>query len=63
MTTKNFFAVDLGATSGRTILATYDGGRVEMKEITHSRSGIAIISAVRVRKHQRGFPSDGLPFH
>ena len=34
MTTKNFFAVDLGATSGRTILATYDGGRVEMKEIT-----------------------------
>ena len=34
MTTKNFFAVDLGATSGRTILATYDGGCVEMKEIT-----------------------------
>ena len=34
MTTKNFFAVDLGATSGRTILATYDSGRVEMKEIT-----------------------------
>ena len=34
MTTKNFFAVDLGATSGRTILATYDGARVEMKEIT-----------------------------
>ena len=32
--TKNFFAVDLGATSGRTILATFDGGRVEMKEIT-----------------------------
>ena len=34
MTTKNFFAVDLGATSGRTILATYNGARVEMKEIT-----------------------------
>ena len=34
MTTKNFFAVDLGATSGRTILATFDGSRVEMKEIT-----------------------------
>ena len=34
MTTKNFFAVDLGATSGRTILATDDGARVEMKEIT-----------------------------
>ena len=31
-----FFAVDLGATSGRTILATYDGARVEMKETTHS---------------------------
>ena len=36
----NYFAVDLGATSGRTILATDDGARVEMKEITHSGSGI-----------------------
>ena len=34
MTTKNYFAVDLGATSGRTILASFDGTRVEMKEIT-----------------------------
>ena len=32
--TKHFFSVDLGATSGRTILATFDGSRVEMKEIT-----------------------------
>ena len=32
--TKNFFAVDLGATSGRTILATFDGSRVEMTEVT-----------------------------
>ncbi len=31
---KNFFAVDLGATSGRTILATYDGCKVEMRELT-----------------------------
>ena len=31
---KNFFAVDLGATSGRTILATFDGSRVEMNEVT-----------------------------
>ena len=30
----NFFAIDLGATSGRTILATFDGSRVEMKEVT-----------------------------
>ena len=34
MTTKNFFAVDLGATSGRTILASFDGSKVSMKEIT-----------------------------
>lgn len=27
-------AIDLGATSGRTILATYDGIRIEMKELT-----------------------------
>ena len=31
---KNFFAVDLGATSGRTILATYDGKSISMKEVT-----------------------------
>lgn len=30
----NYFAVDLGATSGRTILASFDGSRVEMKEVT-----------------------------
>lgn len=28
---KNYLAVDLGATSGRTVLATYDGEKVEMK--------------------------------
>ena len=32
--TKNFFSVDLGATSGRTILATFDGTGVQMQEIT-----------------------------
>ncbi|MCQ2223882.1 MAG: rhamnulokinase [Bacteroidaceae bacterium] len=31
---KNYLAVDLGATSGRTILATFDGEKVEMKEWT-----------------------------
>ncbi len=31
---KNYFAVDLGATSGRTILATFDEGRLQMKEVT-----------------------------
>ena len=31
---KHCFAVDLGATSGRTILASYDGKSVEMKEVT-----------------------------
>lgn len=28
---KNYLAVDLGATSGRTVLATYDGERVDMR--------------------------------
>lgn len=32
--TKNYFAVDLGATSGRTILASFAGASVNMKEIT-----------------------------
>ena len=30
----NYLAVDLGATSGRTVLATYDGHRVTMREFT-----------------------------
>ncbi|KAK8889132.1 hypothetical protein M9Y10_033876 [Tritrichomonas musculus] len=32
--TNNFFAVDLGATSGRTILGTLSNGKVDFKEIT-----------------------------
>ena len=31
---KCYFAVDLGATSGRTILGTLDGGRLEQEELT-----------------------------
>ena len=35
MTThSNYFAVDLGATSGRTILASFDGHKVSMRELT-----------------------------
>ena len=31
---KHYFAVDLGATSGRTILATFDEDRIRMKEVS-----------------------------
>ena len=31
---SSFLAVDLGATSGRTVLATFDGQRIEMREFT-----------------------------
>lgn len=34
MEKRKYFAVDLGATSGRTILASFDGKRIEMEEIT-----------------------------
>ena len=33
-TNKNFFAVDLGATSGRTILGSLHDGKLELKELT-----------------------------
>jgi len=33
-TLTNYLAVDLGATSGRTVLATFDGQRVQMREFT-----------------------------
>ncbi|MCR5276216.1 MAG: rhamnulokinase [Bacteroidales bacterium] len=38
MTNKNYLAVDLGATSGRTIVATYDGSKVEMRELTRFKN-------------------------
>ena len=31
---KCFFAVDLGATSGRTIIGTLDGGKINLEELT-----------------------------
>ena len=31
---RTYLAVDLGATSGRTILASYDGNKVDMRELT-----------------------------
>ena len=34
MTCSNYFAVDLGATSGRTILATFDGQKINIRELT-----------------------------
>ncbi|MBO5545098.1 MAG: rhamnulokinase [Bacteroidales bacterium] len=38
MSTRNYLAVDLGATSGRTIVATYDGHKVEMHELTRFKN-------------------------
>lgn len=37
---KYFLAVDLGATSGRTVLSAFDGEKVEMREITRFRNPI-----------------------
>lgn len=38
MPIKNYLAVDLGATSGRTIVASYDGQKVEMRELTRFKN-------------------------
>ncbi|MCR5547943.1 MAG: rhamnulokinase [Bacteroidales bacterium] len=38
MSVKNYLAIDLGATSGRSIIATYDGEKVEMKELTRFKN-------------------------
>ena len=35
---KHFLAVDLGATSGRTVLASFDGQKIEMSELTRFRN-------------------------
>ena len=31
---KNYLAIDLGATSGRTIVGTLDKGRIDLEELT-----------------------------
>lgn len=40
MSTTNYLAVDLGATSGRTVLATFNGEKIEMKELTRFKNPI-----------------------
>ena len=35
---RNYLAIDLGATSGRSIVATYDGGKVQMNELTRFKN-------------------------
>ena len=47
MNKRNYYTVDLGATSGRTILATYDGSRVEMTEVTRFPNPIILVASVR----------------
>lgn len=42
------FAIDLGATSGRTILATFDGEKVEMQEISRFKNPMIPISGPSV---------------
>lgn len=34
MEKSNYLAIDLGATSGRTVLASFDGDKIEMTELT-----------------------------
>lgn len=38
MEISNYLAVDLGATSGRTVLATFDGQKIEMRELTRFKN-------------------------
>lgn len=40
METIHYLAVDLGATSGRTVLASYDGHKIEMRELTRFKNPI-----------------------
>lgn len=40
MEKSNYLAVDLGATSGRTVLATFDGQKIKMRELTRFRNPI-----------------------
>lgn len=40
METRHFFAVDLGATSGRTIIGTFEDGKFSMRELTRFPSAL-----------------------
>ncbi|MBR5944879.1 MAG: rhamnulokinase, partial [Lachnospiraceae bacterium] len=37
---KNYLAVDIGASSGRHIIATLDGGKIKLKEIYRFENGM-----------------------
>ena len=38
MNNTHYLAVDLGATSGRTVLASYDGEKIQMSELTRFKN-------------------------
>lgn len=40
METTYYFSVDMGATSGRTVLSSFDGERIVMKELTRFKNPI-----------------------
>ena len=44
---KRFLAVDLGATSGRTVLAAFDGQKMEMTELTRFKNPMILLLYVR----------------
>ena len=44
MKNKNFFAVDIGASSGRTIIGTLENGILKIKELTRFRNAIVEIN-------------------
>lgn len=44
MSVKNFFAVDIGASSGRTIIGTLENGKMSIKELTRFKNSIVEIN-------------------
>ena len=45
MENKYFFAVDLGATSGRTIVGGLNDGKIELKELTRFDNNLIEVNA------------------
>lgn len=48
--TFNFLAFDLGATSGRSILGTFDNGKLELRELTRFGNDILQIQGKQLHK-------------
>jgi rhamnulokinase len=46
MATRNLAAIDLGASSGRVLLARFDGRQLSLEEVHHGKPGVTLLRGI-----------------